>query len=43
MCLCLMVKDIHNSHGTVSNSFGLYLRAFSIEKINKRYSNLVNF
>ena len=25
-CLCLMVKDIHDSHGTVSNIFGPYLR-----------------
>ena len=42
---CLMVKYIHDSHGTVSNSFGPFLRdlQLKIEEIYEKCSNLVSF
>ena len=40
--LCLMVKNIHDSYGTVSNSFGPFLRDLLL-KIEEEGSNSVNF
>jgi len=41
----MIVRDIHNSHDTVSNIFGPYLRDLLLEilKIYKKCSNSVNF
>ena len=43
--LWLMLKNIHDSHGTVSNSFGPYLRdlLLKIWEIYEKCSNSVNF
>ena len=43
--LCLMVKNIHDSQWTVSNSFGPYLRDLlsKIWQIYRKCSNSVNF
>ena len=43
--LLLMLKNIHDSHGTVSNSFGPYLRdlLLKIWEIYEKCSNSVNF
>ena len=45
LCLCLMVKDIHDRHGTISNIFGPYLRdlLLKIWEIYKKLSNSVSF
>ena len=43
--LLVMLRNIHDSHGTVSNSFGPYLRdlLLKIWEIYKKCSNSVNF
>ena len=43
--LCTIVKDIHDSHETVSNIFGPYLRDLPLKiwEIYEKCSNSVNF
>ena len=45
IAICMIVKDIHDSHETVSNIFGPYLRdlLLKILEIYKKCSNSVNF